>query len=113
MKGINVDSYLAITMREFLENYANIDGQLTSEVMDKLEESKATHYDLTLLGIPYIKRIPYEEVNQEDILMGNVILVSDFKGSKKRNRVAPYIRPSLLKEREHAKTLQIKKEGEI
>lgn len=103
MKGIDVDSYLAITMKEFLENYVNIDNILTSEIIDKLAQSKATHYDLTQLGIPYIKRIPYEEVNPDDILMGNVILVNDFKGSNKRPRVAPYVRPSLLKEKEENK----------
>lgn len=103
MKGFDVDSYKAITMKEFLEYYANLDNNLTSEIIEKLEEAKATHYDITLLGIPYIKRIPYEEVNQDDLLMGNIILVNDFKGNSRKTRIAPYIRPSLLKEREETK----------
>lgn len=96
----SVDSYQAISMKEFLEAYANLDNTLTDEIINKLETSKATHHDLTLLGIPYIKRIPYEQVDQDDISMGNVILVNDFKGSNKRPRVAPYIRPSLVKQQE-------------
>lgn len=103
MKGFEVDSYLAITMKEFLENYVNLDEILTREIINKLAKSKATHYDLTVLGIPYVKRIPYEQVKQEDILMGNVVLVNDFRGSNRRPRVAPYIRPSLLKMQEENK----------
>lgn len=103
MKGIDADSYLALSMEEFLENYVNLDNILTEEVIMKLAKAKATHYDLTVLGIPYIKRIPFEEVTQDDILMGNVILVNDFKGNNKRPRVAPYIRPSILKEQEEDK----------
>ncbi len=99
MKQFNVDSYIGISMEEFLINYVDLGDVLTSEVISKLSKAKATHYDLTLLGIPYIKRIPYEEVNQDDLLMGRVILVNDFKGNKKHPRLAPYIRPSILKEK--------------
>lgn len=97
MKKIDIDSYKSITMEEFLENYVNLDNVITREIVEKLAKSKATHNDLTELGIPYIKRIPFEEVSQDDILTGDVILVNDFKGSNRHPRVAPYIRPSLLK----------------
>lgn len=103
MKRIDNMYCIVISMEEFLENYANIDNNLTSDIIGKLKRAKATHRDLTLLGIPYIKRIPYEEVMEDQLLMGNIILVNDFKGSNKRPRVAPYIRPSLLKQQEETK----------
>lgn len=103
MKGFDVDSYMALSMAEFLENYVNLDNILTKEIITKLANAKATHSDITLLGIPYIKRIPYEEVSQDDILTGNVILVNDFKGNNRKPRIAPYIRPSILKKQEEEK----------
>lgn len=100
MKQFNVDNYMGISMEEFLINYVNLDDVLTEEVISKLSKAKATHYDLTLLGIPYLKRIPFEEVDHDDLLMGKVLLVNDFKGNNKHQRIAPYIRPSILKEKE-------------
>ena len=100
---INVDNCRTIGMREFLMGYLYF-GETEEEFKDwtervnELEQNKATHLDLSELGIEYLVRIPYEAISSDDLMMGNVLLVEDFKSTPKHRRVAPYKRPSLVKE---------------
>ncbi len=96
MKNVNVNDYQAMSMRKFLINYAG----LTEEMVFELMRRKATHKDIKKLGLTHIRCINYERLTEEDIRCGDVILVSDFHGSSRNPHVAPYIRPSLLREKE-------------
>lgn len=105
MKKIQLEQFMTISMREFLENYVNdvLESKLTEEMITKLEIAKATHFDITELGIPYLKRVPIDIVTEDMLLSGSIIMVADFKSHKRRGRYAPYIRPSIEKEREEQK----------
>ncbi len=100
---------MSLSMREFLENYVNLDNLLSEEIINKLENNRATHIDLTDIGLPYFQRIPYEMVNYEDLLTGRVLLVNDFKGSLRHPRIAPYIRPQLIKDKEIMKEKRLER----
>lgn len=93
-----------INMEDFLLNYANLDNEITISQIKELKQAKATHRDLTVLGIPYLKRIPFENLCDEDILCGRILLVNDFSSSQ--FHIAPYLRPTLVK----AETIIKKKE---
>lgn len=95
---MDINNYKGIPMSEFLFYYANLDGNITEEIISKLEKSKATHMDITELGFPYIKRVSFDNITEEDIRRGDVILVNDFKSNGKNQRTAPYIRPMIVKE---------------
>jgi len=105
---IDVDSWRTIGMKEFLIGYLYF-GSTDEEYVDwmnrvdELEKNKATHLDLSELGIEYLVRIPFEAIEADDLMMGNVLLVEDFKSTPKHRRVAPYKRPSLVKEQREAK----------
>lgn len=94
---MNINNYKPISMGMFLAEYANIDGNLTDEVIEKLRSARATHIDITELGIPYIKRISFDDVTEDAIRRGEIIIVNDFKATNKYNRPAPYLRPSIVK----------------
>ncbi len=94
MKHVDIDAYRGITMEEFLNNFV---GVIPFEQVERLKRVRATHQDITMLGIPYIERVPFGMVTEWDIMTGNILLVSDFKSTEKRKRLAPYIRPELLK----------------
>lgn len=95
------DYEISISMLDFLINYVSLDEMVDSETIKKLE--KATHRDIKELNIPYVKTVPFEIVNKESILNGSILYVYDGKSTKKNKRVAPYIRPEILKEEERRK----------
>ena len=114
MKKIDVDSWHAIQMDEFLLGFANLDGLLTEEIVNELALKRATHIDITELGIDYIVRVPNEIIDASDLLTGRIILVEDFLSTPRRRRVAPYRRPSLVKEdleRKQREKEQLENEG--
>lgn len=88
----------AISMYEFLINYVGIVGMVSEEDMNKL--ARATHRDIKELNIPYIKAVPFDCVEIEDVRSGNIIYVYDGKSTRKNKRVAPYIRPEILMNKE-------------
>lgn len=103
-----------ISMYEFITNYLNLDNLLSDEAILLL--SKATHKDLKELNLSYVKTIPYEAVNKADVLEGRVILVCDGKSSSKNKRIAPYIRPQILKDeivRKEEADMVVNKEKEL
>lgn len=107
---INVDNYRTLSMREFLLDYVFLKDDYTSEeyqnwvnAVGSLEKNHATHLDLTELGIGYLVRLPYEAITEDDIAIGKVLLVEDFKSTPRKRRIAPYLRPSLVKQREENK----------
>ena len=103
MKKIKIDDISGISMSNFLLNYANLDGNITVEQVTKFENDKLTHQDITELGIPYLKRVPEDIITEDDLAVGNIIIVNDFKGKKGNKRSAPYLRPSIVKEMEEEK----------
>ena len=114
MKKIDVDSWHAIQMDEFLLEFANLDGLLTEEIVNKKKKKRATHIDITELGIDYIVRVPNDIIDASDLLTGRIILVEDFLSTPRKRRVAPYRRPSLVKEdleRKQREKEQLENEG--
>ena len=114
MKKIDVDSWHAIQMDEFLLEFANLDGLLTEEIVNELALKRATHIDITELGIDYIVRVPNDIIDASDLLTGRIILVEDFLSTPRKRRVAPYRRPSLVKEdleRKQREKEQLENEG--
>lgn len=89
---------ISISMIEFLTSYVGLDDIVDEETIAKLK--RATHRDIKELGIPYVKAVPFETVEKEDIETGSILYVYDGKSTKKNKRVAPYIRPEILKEQE-------------
>ncbi len=92
---MRLESYESISMLEFLINYVGI------EAIDKVSLSnlgEATHRDIKELRIPYVKAVPFECETNEDVLEGRIVIVHDGKG--RRKRIAPYIRPEILKKEE-------------
>lgn len=102
MKKNELFNYHIISMEEFLLNYANCDGIFTDEIIAKFKDSKMTHLGIDFLNQPFIKKVPFDIVTKEDILTGRILLVSDFKS---KNRIASYIRPELLLEKERGMIL--------
>lgn len=88
----------SIPMLEFLINYVGLSDIIDEETLRNLK--KATHKDIKELRIPYVKAIPFECVTEEDLRNGNIIYVTDGKSTKRNRHLAPYIRPSILKEKE-------------
>ena len=114
MKKIDVDSWHAIQMDEFLLEFANLDGLLTEEIVNELALKRATHIDIAELGIDYIVRVPNDIIDASDLLTGRIILVEDFLSTPRKRRVAPYRRPSLVKEdleRKQREKEQLENEG--
>ena len=114
MKKIDVDSWHAIQMDAFLLEFDNLDGLLTEEIVNELALKRATHIDITELGIDYIVRVPNDIIDASDLLTGRIILVEDFLSTPRKRRVAPYRRPSLVKEdleRKQREKEQLENEG--
>ena len=98
----------------FLLEFANLDGLLTEEIVNELALKRATHIDITELGIDYIVRVPNDIIDASDLLTGRIILVEDFLSTPRKRRVAPYRRPSLVKEdleRKQREKEQLENEG--
>lgn len=93
-----LERYRSISLLEFLTGYLELDNEFDQKKIESL--SKATHKDIKELELPYVKTIPFEEVEREDVLTGKVILVRDGKSRPNNLRIAPYIRPGLLKKLE-------------
>lgn len=89
------ERYRSISLLEFLTDYLELDNELEQKKIEHL--SKGTHQDIKELAFPYVKTIPFEEIEREDILTGKVILIRDGKSTSNNLRIAPYIRPGLLK----------------
>ena len=90
-----------ISMIEFLTDYVGLEETLNDEHIGKLQH--ATHKDIKEIGFPYVKAVPMDSITDEEVLSGDIILVADGKSTDKNPRLAPYIRPQLLKERENKK----------
>lgn len=85
----------SISMLEFLINYVGLTDITDEETIKKLKY--ATHRDIKELNIPYVKAIPFEAVTKEDLKTGGIIYVYDGKSTRRNKRVAPYIRPEILR----------------
>lgn len=92
----------SISMARFLENYCDVES---SELIFKL--SLLTHKQLKEIALGYnvkIKTISFDDVYEDDLNRGDVILVTDVF-----NHVAPYKNPKKLINREtmHRYTTQL------
>lgn len=88
----------SIPMIEFLMNYVCLTDIVDEETIELL--SNATHKDIKELNIPYIQAVPFESVTKEDLKTGKIIYVYDGKSTKRNRRLAPYIRPEVLRKEE-------------
>ena len=90
-------SYKTISMKEFIENYLNIDNNEDIENIN--------HYDITDLNIEGVTRVPNHIVTEDDLKTGRIILVES-TGSKHRGKmICAYLRPNIVmyKEKEMSK----------
>ncbi len=65
-----VEIYGAITMIDFLESYVGINEQFGSL-------KHATHKDIKALSFKEVVSIPFDIIDNDDLAMGNVLLVTD------------------------------------
>lgn len=93
----------SISMIEFLLNYVDMGDLLKGNEKAVKLLSNATHKDIKELNLPFVKSVPYGIVEPEDILEGNIILVYDGKSKGHNKRLAPYIRPEILREEARVK----------
>lgn len=85
MKKLNLKDINVISMHKFLENYCGIYNET---LLNKL--CSRTHRELKLLRIDYLplRAVPFSEVAEEDLIVGNILYVLD-----RNNHVAPYRNP--------------------
>lgn len=76
-----VQLYGTVSMVYFLRDYVGIDEQLSA-----LEN--ATHVDVKIMNFSNVVSIPFEIVHSDDVAIGNVILVEDYK-----HNIGAYINP--------------------
>ena len=81
-----VQLYGTIPMVYFLRDYVGINEQLSA-----LE--KATHVDVRIMNFSNVVSIPFEIVHSDDVVIGNVILVEDYK-----HNIGAYINPLRINE---------------
>lgn len=105
------EAFPSVSMMTFLKDYVGEDANINEATARKL--AKATHKDLKELNIPYVKAVPFDIVTTDDLCTGKFILVYDGKSTPRNKRIAPYIRPSILKEQEHIEWLDPDDDYEI
>ena len=98
MRQFDLESFPSVSMMVFLKDYVGEDANINDATARKL--AKATHKDLKELNIPYVKAVPFDIVTTDDLYTGKYILVHDGKSTQRNKRIAPYVRPSILKEQE-------------
>ena len=111
MSQFNLESFPSVSMATFLRDYVGEDACIDDATSRKL--AKATHKDLKELNIPYVKAVPFDIVTTDDLYTGKYILVHDGKSTQRNKRIAPYVRPSLLKEQAVIEWLDIEEEYEL
>lgn len=97
-KSFNYEAFPSISMEEFLRDYVGSEATITEAIASRLK--RATHKDIKELNIPYVKAVPFEIVTEESLMMGEYLLVYDGKSTNRTKRIAPYIRPEKLKQKE-------------
>ena len=98
MRQFDLESFPSVSMMVFLKDYVGEEANINDAKARKL--AKATHKDLKELNIPYVKAVPFDIVTTDDLYTGKYILVHDGKSTQRNKRIAPYVRPSILKEQE-------------
>ena len=97
MRQFDYESFPSVSMMTFLKDYVGEDANINEAMARKL--AKATHKDLKELNIPFVKAVPFDILTTDDLLMGKYILVYDGKSTSRNKRIAPYVRPELLKQK--------------
>lgn len=111
MSQFNLESFPSVSMAVFLRDYVGEDACIDDATSRKL--AKATHKDLKELNIPYVKAVPFDIVTTDDLCTGKYILVYDGKSTQRNKRIAPYVRPSILKEKEQIEWLDTEEDYEL
>ena len=86
MKNKNMKNLKGITIPEFMRDYCDVTNH---EIYDGLSHFELSELLMTTDG-ESLKRISTAEISYEDILRGEIIMVSDTN-----NNTAPYVRPAL------------------
>ena len=81
-----VQLYGTVSMVYFLRDYVGIDEQLSA-----LEN--ATHVDVKIMNFSNVVSIPFDIVHSDDVAIGKVILVEDYK-----HNIGAYINPLRIEE---------------
>ena len=96
MRQFDYESFPSVSMMTFLKDYVGEDANINEAMARKL--AKATHKDLKELNIPFVKAVPFDILTTDDLYTGKYILVHDGKSTLRNKRIAPYVRPELLKQ---------------
>ena len=81
-----VQLYGTIPMIYFLRDYVGINEQLSALEM-------ATHVDVKIMNFSNVVSIPFDIVHSDDVAIGKVILVEDYK-----HNIGAYINPLRIEE---------------
>jgi len=77
--------YETITMLTFVKDYVGITEQLNFL-------KKASHRDIKCIGFEDVITVPFENVDNDDLATGDILLVVDV-----HNHIAPYLNPIRIK----------------
>lgn len=80
--------YETITMLTFVKDYLGITEQLNYL-------KKASHRDIKYIGFEDVITIPFEDVDNDDLATGDILLVIDYQ-----HHIAPYINPLRISNKE-------------
>lgn len=97
MNNKELKQYTYLTMEEFIRDYLDIDHIVPEDRFPSL--AKLSHQNLTELMFKYVKRVPFDIIDSDEILRGDIILVADGRKGKKPN-LGAYIRPEILRNEE-------------
>lgn len=97
MKNENILDYYSISMETFINDYLDL-LYMEEESINYYDLIHASHAELKELKIPGVKTVPYEIVTISDIMEGKILIV---RSGKKKGQLAPYLRPSLVLEKEN------------
>ena len=103
MSGFKKDYYnYSITMEEFLNNFVFANGLgravdvTTGEVLELKVMGDVNHYDIDRLAFEGVVRANWEDVNEDSIRRGQIILVRANSWKGNGSMLLPYYRPALV-----------------
>lgn len=90
--------YATITMQTFLKDYVGITEQLNIL-------KRASHKDIKQIGFQNVITIAFENVDNDNLAMGDILLVIDIQ-----HHIAPYLNPLRIENRKiTSKSNQLKR----
>lgn len=114
-KRFQYGSYPTITMQDFLNNFVFENGlgravnTTTGEIIDA-RTTDINHYDIDELAFEGVVRLSWDDVSQDKLLKGEILLVQATSWKGKGHMVIPYKRPQIVLQDGYACALQKEKD---